>query len=404
MLSQAYNSKPDNPVTPNGSSNEPAANRVRSRIDDAQLDHSIQVAKRFSRRTAHDFNNFIAVMQGFASILQTRLKDDEPNRGMAEQIEASAGEALKLTSWLSAFANNKPVELTQLDLSSSVDEFLAKARVDLPTTVQVQVEPSRGLPSLLCDGDQLEQICRHLWQNAVEAMPEGGRLCWETTLEQVTEPASGVKSPYLRLRVSDTGEGMEDSVKGSMFDPFFTTKYGKDRGLGLTIVYDAVHAHQGFIEVSSELSVGTCVDIYWPVMQEMPPETNAALRFEGAQTLQTLLVVDDEAIIHVLIAEILKSEQMEVVGVTSGEEALKAYQDSDGATKAVILDMSLPGMDGLTTFHKLRELDPLVKVIVSSGNPGQQAIREIMAAGAFGMLAKPFSPAHLLEVVKQVFG
>lgn len=404
MLSQAYNSRPDDQTTSGANPDQATARLVSSRLDDGHLDHTIQVAKRFSRRTAHDFNNMIAVMQGFASILQNRLADDEPNRGMAEQIEASADEALKLTSWLSVFANNNPGELAQLDLSSEVDQFLTMSRSDLPETIQLRVNLVRNLPTLPCDEVQLERICHQLWQNAVEAVPEGGELCWETSLVQVAERDSGVESPYLRLRVSDTGQGMEDSVKESMFEPFFTTKYGKERGLGLTIVYDAVHAHLGFIEVSSEPMVGTCVDVYLPAQPVVPPAANASPAIDGAQELQQLLVVDDEEIIHVLVGEILKGEQLEVVGVTSGEEALKSYQDSNGAVKAIILDITLPGMDGLTTFQKLRELDPQVKVIVSSGDPHQQAVRDIMAAGAFGMLAKPFSPAHLVEVIKQVFG
>jgi len=403
MLSPAYEPRPDNRTASSGSPDLRTVRLVSSRLRESQLDHSIQIAKCFSRRTAHDFNNIIAVMQGFASILQNRLKDDKSNCDMAGQIAASADEALTLTTWLSVFANNNPVELTQVDLSGMVGAFLAKARVELPETIQVQAEFGRDLPALNCDEEQLERICQHLWQNAVEALPGGGKICLETALSQVTDQESSVESPYLRLRVIDSGKGMDEQVKGSMFDPFFTTKHGKDRGLGLTLVYDAVHALQGFIEVSSEPSVGTCVDIYWPIQQEAPPEVEASPVFDEAQRLQKLLVVDDEEIIHVLVGEILKGQLLEVVGVTSGEEGLKSYQESDGAVRAVILDMSLPGMDGLTTFHKLRELDPLVKVIVSSGDPHQQAVRDIMDAGAFGLLSKPFRPAHLIEVVQQAF-
>lgn len=106
--------------------------------------------------------------------------------------------------------------------------------------------------------------------------------------------------------------------------------------------------------------------------------------FEGAQKLQSLLTVDDEEIIHVLVGEILKDQQLEVIGVTSSEEALKSYQDANGAVKVVILDMSLPARNGLTTFQKLRELDPPVKVIASSGDPHQQALRDVMTAGGLG--------------------
>ena len=114
------------------------------------------------------------------------------------------------------------------------------------------------------------------------------------------------------------------------------------------------------------------------------------------------MVVDDEEIIHTLVREILKALDIEIVGAVTGEEAVKALQDADGLINGVILDMTLPGMDGVTTFAKLRELAPEIKVIVSSGDPHQQAVRDVMAAGAFGMLAKPFTPAHLTEVVKEL--
>ena len=116
------------------------------------------------------------------------------------------------------------------------------------------------------------------------------------------------------------------------------------------------------------------------------------------------LVVADEEIIHVMVGETLKDQQLEVIGVTSGEEALKSYQDANGAVKAVSLDMSLPGMYGLSTVQKLRDLDPQVNAIVSSGDPHQREVCDVMAAGALGMLANPFSPAHLQKVVEQVFG
>jgi CheY-like chemotaxis protein len=401
MLSSANESRSDNQTTPDGNADVRTVRLTSSRLDEVQLDHSIQIARNFSRRTAHDFNNTIAVMQGFACILQNRLKDDVALRDMAGQIAASADEALKLTGWLSVFANNNPVGLAQIDLGEVVAEFLSRARGELPATVQLQVNLVGGLPALNCDEEQLEQVFRHLWLNALEALPQGGQVCWETSLAQVTDQESGVESPYLRLRVRDSGGGMAESVQRSMFDPFFTTKHGKERGLGLTLVYEAVHAYRGFIQVASGPTEGTSVDVYWPVQQQIPPEVNASPESDGAQKLRKLLVVDDEEIIHLLVGEILKGQALEVVGASSGEQALETYQEADGAVAVVILDMSLPGIDGLTTFHKLRELDPLVKVIVSSGDPHQQAVRDIMDAGAFGLLSKPFRPAHLLEVVQQ---
>lgn len=389
MLSPSHNSQSHQLAQ---SPREPA----RPPADQAALLHSIKIAKNFSRRNAHDFNNIIAVVQGFASILQNRLAQDAANRELAEQIEASACEALKLTSWLSSFANNNPGEMVELDLNQPVEEFLATVWEDKPESVKLRVALGQDLPKLTGDERQLERICQCLWRNAIEAMPDGGTLIWETTIE---EPGASGDSGYVHLSVSDTGEGIDDCAMESIFDPFFTTKHGKDRGLGLTMVYDAVHAHGGYVEVSSQLNVGTCVDVYFPVQRADSP---AATGSGKVQQFQKLMLVDDEEIIHTLVREILKSQDIEMISAATGEKAVKALQESDGSIKGVILDMTLPGMGGAATFAKLRELDPEIKIIICSGDPYQQAVRDAMEAGAFGMLAKPFTPTHFTEVVKQM--
>jgi two-component system, cell cycle sensor histidine kinase and response regulator CckA len=221
-----------------------------SRIEEAQLVHSIDVAKRLSRKMAHDFNNILAVIQGFAAILQNRLQQDEANRVLAEQIEASATEALKLTNWLSSFANTQADEPTKLDLNQIAARFPSQCRDDLPAGVELEVDLEDQLPPLMGNEAQMEQVCRSLWQNAIEAMPEGGILRWQTSLlwlrqDQSLEQGSSGLVSYLRLRVSDTGAGMDEETQGLMFEPFFTTKYGKARGLGLTLAYDIVRTHNG---------------------------------------------------------------------------------------------------------------------------------------------------------------
>ena len=369
-------------------------------IEDAKLIHSIQVAKRFGRKTAHDFNNILAVIQGFASILENRLQRDEANRGITQQIEASALEALKLTTWLSTFANNKPTELAPLDLNKVVEECLTAFRNEKPPSVDLQAELAPEPLFLMGDEAQLEQVCRELWSNAIEAMPQGGQVRFQTSMEELPQGSAPGRrddglSLFCRLRVSDTGMGVDPETQKHMFEPFFTTKHGKDRGLGLSIVYDVVHAHQGFVQVSSEPGVGTCLDFYFPAQDSHDSEGRAD------QKSGKVLVVDDEEMIRVMVQQILKGKAGEVMGAASGEAALDAYQKANGEIKAVILDMTLPGMSGATVFQKLKELDSQVKVIVSTGDPHQQAVHDIMAQGAFGILAKPFSVEHLIQVVQQ---
>jgi two-component system, cell cycle sensor histidine kinase and response regulator CckA len=200
---------------------------------------------------AHNFNNILAVIQGFAAILQNRLQQDEANRVLAEQIEASAAEALKLTNWLSSFASSQADEPAELDLNQVAARIPSQCRDNLPTGVELEVKLEDQLPPLMGNEAQLEQVCRSLWQNAIEVMPEGGTLLWQTSLlwlrqdQSLKQGSSGLVS-YLCLRVSDTGAGMDEETQGLMFEPFFTTKTGKARGLGLTLAYDIVRAHNGY--------------------------------------------------------------------------------------------------------------------------------------------------------------
>jgi two-component system, cell cycle sensor histidine kinase and response regulator CckA len=257
------------------------------------------------------------------------------------------------------------------------------------------------------DEAQLERVWQNLWQNAVEAMPDGGILRWETSLlrrpqSQCPGQRGGSAGPYLRLRVSDTGAGMDEEARRLMFEPFFTTKTGKARGLGLTLVYDVARSHNGFIEVSTSPVAGTCVDIHFPVptqgSNQLQPNSTAT---EG-QRADKLLVVDDEAMIRRMIQEMLKGLGYDVMPAASGEEAVAVYQRSSEEVSAVILDMSLPGMGGRDTFHCLKELNDQVKVIITTGDPHQQAVHDMMAQGARGVVSKPFRADHLAEVIRQV--
>ena len=222
----------------NSASPNPEAEGDARFASEPHLAQTIQVAKRFSRKTAHDFNNITAVVQGFASILLNRLPKDDANRNLVEQIEASAQDALKLTSWLSGFANVRPAEPVEVDFNGMVQEFLAVCRDQKPENVELKVDLASQLPGVLADESHLEEVLRHLWQNSVEALAEGGTLQWQTSLEPLPDPtAQGVDrcSPasYLRLRVKDTGVGMEQPTLQAMLEPFFSTKPGKNPGFGL---------------------------------------------------------------------------------------------------------------------------------------------------------------------------
>ena len=376
--------------------------------EDAELRRCIAVAKGFASKMAHDFNNHIAVTQGFASILQNRLKEDEKNRELAEQIEMSGAEALKLTGRLSLFSSDFQGEPVPLDLNQLVQEAIEAGQVDQPAEINLVVELDDQLPGFLGDQDKLAQLCRALWQNAVEAMPQGGTLSWRTSLDPAWKGSPGElpgelpgddQPAFIRLRVRDTGVGMDERTKAHMLDPFFTTKPGKLRGLGLTKVYETVSNLQGFIEVNSQPEQGTSIEVCLPVEVGSPSgETDVAV----AVRPKRLLVVDDEAMLRDILKNFLVQEGYEVVTAANGEEALEICSRPEAEIDAVILDMTMPGIDGMETFDRLREIDDQMKVVIATGDPYRQAVHDLMRRGAAGMLSKPFRPQHLTEIIKQV--
>jgi CheY-like chemotaxis protein len=252
--------------------------------------------------------------------------------------------------------------------------------------------------------EQLEQLCRILWQNAVEAMPQGGTLRWSTGLGRPADvgPGNGRGDPFIVLKVSDSGVGMDPETRSRMFDPFFTTKQGKLRGLDLTVAYEIVCDHFGSVEVTTGPDEGTSISVYLPA-QLNPPDPQAEGQGSAeVQRSKQLLVVDDEELILQMLHEFLEGEGYDVTGVVTGEEALAICQDPNVNIDVVILDMSLPGITGEETFKHLMELQRGIKVIISTGNPHQQAVHDVMGQGAHGMLSKPFQLDHLAKVVKQL--
>jgi len=192
---------------------------------------------------------------------------------------------------------------------------------------------------------------------------------------------------------------MDEKTKAQMLDPFFTTKPGKARGLGLTEVYETVSSLGGFIEVDSQPEQGTSMDIWLPAEVGSPSTTSGVA---VAERPKRLLVVDDEAMLRDMLKNFLVQEGYEVVAAADGEEALKICSRPGAEIDAVILDMTLPGIDGVETFDRLKEIDDRMRVVIATGDPYRQAVHDLMRRGAAGMLSKPFRPQHLSEVIKQV--
>jgi CheY-like chemotaxis protein len=246
--------------------------------------------------------------------------------------------------------------------------------------------------------------------NANDAMPRGGELSFETENVELDESSPVYKEheiktgAHVRLTISDTGEGMSDDTKKHIFEPFFTTKEpGKGLGMGLAAVYGVVRNHGGAIDVDSRLGMGTTFKIYFPAVdgvEEQPPETQDVTRHDTKSG--TILIVDDEHFVRETADKMLRSLGYSVMTAESGQEAVARYIHSREIINLVLIDMIMPGMDGTETFIKLKEVNPEVKVILSSGYTLDRDAQKLVDEGLAGFIQKPFNLRALTKTIAEV--
>ena len=242
---------------------------IQTDADEELLDYGVDTAKRMVGMVTHDFNNLIAVVRGYAAVLQGHTLLDEDSKGIAGLIEQAGSELSGLTERMARFAEARANGLARLNLNTVVEEFIQHCSGATPEGIEVRVRLSDSLPGLLGDSNLIREAFYSIWQNSIDAMPHGGRLTWETKAldaGQANRPGCCADGPsaYVCLQVSDTGGGMDEQTRRQIFAPFFTTKSGKGRGLGATVMYNIVRSHGGHIQVSSSLGMGTSVALYFP--------------------------------------------------------------------------------------------------------------------------------------------
>jgi len=274
--------------------------------------------------------------------------------------------------------------------------------------IQLVTKLGEAVDNARLDPDQIAQVILNLAVNARDAMPEGGTLHIETSNADLDDAYTKSHPPvqpgrYVMLAVSDTGTGIEKSVLPRIFDPFFTTKdVGKGTGLGLSIVYGIVKQSGGYIWVYSEPGHGTTFKLYFPVVAvaaESPvkPSETAFRPAEG----QTVLVVEDEAVIRSNLCECLQQLGYHVLEAESAERALQRCEESRGKVDLVLTDLVMPGMDGHHLAHRLAQSHPTVKVLFMSGYTEDTAARRDILVSGSAFLQKPFSVGDLSNAVQQ---
>ncbi len=382
----------------------------RRRIEEAQLQsQKLESLGVLAGGIAHDFNNLLTAILGNINLAQLCLPRISPAWPYLENLEKSVHRATNLTRQMLAYSGRGRFVVAPMDLNQAVEEMAHLLGVSISKKVALRFQLQPGLPVVMAEASQIQQVIMNLVTNASEAIGEAeGLVAIRTGLqayaaEDLARDFPGqplVPGPFITLEVSDNGQGMDAETQARIFEPFFTTKF-TGRGLGLSAIQGIVRGHRGGIRVYSELGKGTTFKLIFPAGLDPVP---VAARREEAGSWRgsgTLLVVDDEEEVRTIAAALLQSLGFEVLLAADGQEALVAFRKAGGTIRAVLMDLTMPHMDGAETFRELRRLDPDCRVILTSGYNEQEAVHEFLGKGLAGFVQKPFLRDDLLRALRK---
>jgi PAS domain S-box-containing protein len=368
--------------------------RLQQRLFQAQ---KVEALGTLAGGIAHDFNNLLGVILGFASIVRLRLAPSDPILEFVKMIEQSAERGSELTRQLIGLARQGKCESVSIRVGEVLGRVVKIITSTFDRRIQVQTRAVSGPLWVDANPGQLEQAILNLCINARDAMPEGGVLALESSRVTLGEgdssrPSRCLPGNYVRITVRDTGVGIAPQLLGRIFDPFFTTKEpGRGSGLGLAMVYGMASSAGGFVQVESEVGLGSVFSIHLP-LKAPPVERRTAARSSRLEAGSgTVLVVDDEPMVLAFIEEGLKRLGYKVLTAVDGRQACEVYSSHFQQIDLVLLDMVMPDISGLEACRRLREINPNVKVILSSGHNSGEIAHEARLAGAIGFIGKPYS-------------
>ncbi|HMD62254.1 MAG TPA: ATP-binding protein, partial [Opitutaceae bacterium] len=359
---------------------------------------------------AHDFNNILTVIQGNASLLLADEGFPEAFHEPLQQIEQSSTFAAGLTRQLLVFSRKQMIQRASLDVNAVIQHTSRLLRRVIGEDIAFEVQPEANLPPIYADNGMIEQVLLNLVVNSRDAMPRGGRLTIKTSLVERDEAyrrrvPQALEGRFACIAVADTGSGISPEIMPRIFDPFFTTKeVGKGTGLGLATVYGIVQQHQGWIEMDSSVGVGTEFRIHFPCMAGAPaPQPQAADEESREASAETILVVEDEALVRLTSCTILQRRGYNVLEAASPRAALEIWATSREKIDLVFTDVVMPGgMTGRDLVEILRRDRPELKALFTSGYSSDLLGHDFVRTSANFFLQKPFGAAELKRIVDEV--
>jgi len=375
---------------------------------ESQLRHAqkMEAVGQLAGGVAHDFNNLLTVILGNVSLVKTGLAEDDPHKQLLELTEKATLRAAELTSKLLGFSRRTPLRLELSNLTAAIQETVALLQRTVDPRIKLVTHISPEPWEVRADLGQINQVLMNLCLNARDAMPRGGRLSLELGNVTLTEEAARLHlearpGDFVRLRIRDSGEGILPEVLPHIFEPFFTTKEpGRGTGLGLAMVFGIVKQHQGWIECASQRGEGTCFDLYLPRSADQTDHKPTAHPTITPQNgTESILLVDDEAMIRNLGRTTLERYGYHVLVAQDGIEALDVYRMNKDRIKLVVLDLTMPRMSGQEVVQKLLEIKSNARVLLATGYSTEQVL-DADNDRIVGIIGKPFRPDDLARQVR----
>jgi PAS domain S-box-containing protein len=346
---------------------------------------------------AHQFNNALFALSGNTELLQMEVSEDENIKNYLRSVQGPMNRMTGLTDQLLAYAQEGKYQSKIVSIRELVKDTLGLIQHTLDPLIRIETDLQDEPLNVEADIAQMQMAFSAILANATEAVEGKGRIRISGRNGIQPEPGPG---QYICLRIEDDGKGMDYDIKSRIFEPFFTTKF-QGRGLGMAAVYGIVKQHAGYLDIESEVDHGTIVSIYLPAIEKQEQETMKYSRkmLEGNGTI---LMVDDEEMVLKVGAELVKQMGYDVLEARSGKEAIEVYKENKCKVDMVVLDMIMPDMDGGRAYEQMKEINPDVKVILTSGYGIGGQVTEIMRRGCDSFIQKPFGIKELYGKIEEI--
>lgn len=355
---------------------------------------------------AHDLNNVLTPIVMAAPMLREDLPGDAREM-IIGTIEESANRGAEMVRQVLTFARGLEGERVLIQVGHLIKEVKREIKEAAPKELKILAEVStRELWPVTGDASQLLDVLRKVTANARESMAAGGRIEITTSHIEVDEQFASMvdaarPGSYVAIRITDTGCGIPHSLLDRIFDPFFTTReQGKGAGLGLSSALGIIRSHGGFITVISQEQKGSTFTVYLPRAEAASPSTPASPTVPQGHG-ELILIVDDESSIRRVSARLLEESGFRVIAAGDGTEALAKFSRAHGSVKVVVTDLKMPLMDGMVLTRTLKQMDPEIRVIVSTGDGDERREEELRAAGVGRLLRKPYTKETLVCTVRE---